>query len=426
MGAGKTEVGARWKILRAILQPDCESGCVAPTQKRLKIVWSKILRLLDPSWVADVRLADQEIILVNGHIIQFVAAKIYSADVGSPIQGYDWVDCLVDEEQDCEDSAMADVAMRGRVAGANYSVLTTCTLKDTPQWRERKQRYISQPSTTIYQMAATANPFIDPEYWENLRQTLTEREYRMRVLAEDARPERSVYPDFMRETHVRTLPELGIRNVTPKLTGGYDMLIGHDPGSLCDVSVLLRAYEIKGESGPVWFVIDELTTEQSTSEYHAHRLLELLQTKWHTQLPGNDEPKVLIRADPYGNTETRPHVTVYREFANVGFKIKAAEYNRKMSGPGSIPKEARIGVVNTLLRNAAKETRLYFAAERDGNPTAKKLVAAIEMSERDEAGKAESEKKNKSDLSHWPAAMGYALWWYERTKVQCFKEYKTH
>jgi hypothetical protein len=43
-------------------------------------------------------------------------------------------------------------------------------------------------------------------------------------------------------------------------------------------------------------------------------------------------------------------------------------------------------------------------------------VEALEMSERDEAGKAEAQKKGASDLSHWPAALRYALWPYERVR----------
>lgn len=416
MGAGKTMVLAMAAICRALRNPGYNIGVVAPTQKRLRIVWQKIVALLPPAWIRQVRLNDGEIILVNGARLQFVATKIYSADIGSPIQGQSWIACYVDEEQDITDSVMADIAMRGRDApNGIYPVLSTCTLKDTPDWRNRKALYERRGDVTIYRMEALANPFVAKEYWEQLKLELTPRQYRMRVLALDAKPERAVYVDFDRDTHLRPIPDVGARDVTARITNGFAMLIGYDPGRQQDVSLFLKAYDVRGEPGPVWFVVDEITTLATTTEVHATDVLRRLQEKYRLQYP--DDGQAIIRADPYGNSEERPHVTVYKEFAKLGLKIKPAAYNKLNTGPGMIPKEARIGVVNSLLRNAAGETRLYIATDDTGKSVAPKLVAALEMSERDETGKAETAKKTTADLSHWPAALGYALWPYERIRL---------
>ena len=428
MGGGKTETLAGAAIVAALLSPGKAVGVVAPTQKRLRIAWQKITRLLLPAWVSEVRVSDGEIVLVNGCRMQFVAAKIYSKDVGSPIQGYSWVAAFVDEEQDIEDEAMADVMMRGRDApGGIYPVLSTCTLKDTPSWRERKGKYEADPRVTMYRMEATANPFVAPEYWEILRSQLTPRQYAMRVLAMDARPEKAVYHQFSRERHVRAIPRIGMTAVTRRVTGGYGLLIGHDPGTIYDVSILLQAFEIHGEPGTIWFVVGELTTEETTSEAHAARLLELCQTEHRTQIMrkagkewvlDDTEPQAIIRADPYGNSESKPHVTVYKEFVKKSFAIKPAEYAKTgTGGGGSIPIEARVAMVNGLLGNAAGETRLFIASNDRGAPVAPRLVAALEMAARNEAGKADADKKTKSDVSHWPAALGYALWPYEKTRL---------
>src|SRR5690606_25125431 len=99
-----------------------------------------------------------------------------------------------------------------------------------------------------------------------------------------------------------------------------------------------------------------------------------------------------------------------------GFKALSAAYNAKGEGKGRVPKEARIEMVCRLLCNAAGERRLFVACDERRQPAAPRLVAALELSERDEAGKAETQRKNKQDLSHWPAALGYALWPYERLR----------
>lgn len=419
MGAGKTEVLARAAIVRAVLYGrNAALGVVAPTQKRLRIIWQKIERLLPPAWVIETRVADGEIVLINGCRLQFVAAKIYSRDIGSPIQGYSWgVGAIVDEEQDVENEALADVMMRGRDAReGRYAVLSTCTLKDTPDWRERKQKYEANPKTTLYRMEATANPFVDKRYWEELKHQLTERQYRMRVLALDARPERSVYPAFDRARHCMPRPRIGARDVTRHVTK-FDYLLGYDPGSLHDVTLVLKAYQIHGDTLPTWWVIGELTTDATTTDEHVRALGQTLARQF--DITSSD---CIVVADPYGDRqdETRPDVSVYKRWTLHGYKIRPAAYAKGMRGaarPGCVPKEAGIEIVNTLLCNAANETRLYIDVDDRGAPVAPKLVAALEMSERDEAGKAETQKKGSADLSHWTAALRYSVYPWERVRL---------
>lgn len=428
MGAGKTEIGSRWAIALAILSHGKAIGVVAPTQKRLRVCWQKIMRLLQPAWVAEVRLSDGEITLVNGCRLQFVAAKIYSKDVGSPIQGYSWVACLVDEEQDVEDEAMADVMMRGRDADrGEYHVLSTCTLKDTPRWRDRKERYESDPNVVVYRMEATANPFVDASYWRQVQQSLTPRQYRMRVLALDARPDRATY-QFSRDAHVRPRPMVGAKDVTRHVVGA-DMLIGHDPGELCDVSIMLRCFDVEGRRA--WWVVDELTTERTTSDQHVAQLLGHLNATWKTQIVNEKngertldvtEPFVHVRVDPHDAGGGKPYSTVIRHFRKLCFDARPAVYRATRnpalaSKPGVIRKEERIDVINTLLENAAGQVRLYVDCDDRGIPCAPKLVEALEMSERDEGGNPETQKKDRHDLSHWPSALGFALYSYERARI---------
>jgi hypothetical protein len=133
-----------------------------------------------------------------------------------------------------------------------------------------------------------------------------------------------------------------------------------------------------------------------------------------------DSPVALIRADPYGDTESkdRPHKSVYTVLRSAGFDVRPAAYGRNGTGPGPVPKEAGIEMVNSLFCNAAGERRLFVACDDSRQPAAPKLVDAIEMSERDEAFKAERYRKGtQADLSHYPATVRYALWAVERPQL---------
>ena len=95
----------------------------------------------------------------------------------------------------------------------------------------------------------------------------------------------------------------------------------------------------------------------------------------------------------------------------------AAAYNKQGLGTGRIDREARIEMIQRLLRNARGERRLFVACDERRQPAAPKLVEALELLEREEGtGKAERVRKGVNDLTHWPAGLGYALWPYERIR----------
>lgn len=407
-GSGKSEVGTKWALKRCIESgTNGGFGFVAPTKARLKVVWEKTIAHLRPSWIAQVKLGDMEIHLVNGCRIDFVSAKSYSNAFGTPLQGYTWpTGMLIDEEQDVSDRSMADAMMRGRNSKGRAYVLSTCTLKRNPEWLDRRRRYEKQAGTTVHTMKIAESPFISADYLKDLRERLPEAEYKMLVEAEEAPPERAVYPQFRQDKHLRPLPT-GRRDVTRAITG-HDVLIGHDPGLIKDVSIILKAFETDYSPVPWWFVIGEVTSVTTTEE-HGYELLDLLNKR------GIRQADCLVRVDPHGDTNAKPHVSIYKTLQLIGFHTKAAVYNSK-GKPGFVPKDGRIQMVNQLLKNAKGETRL-FIEELDGHNVAPALTNALMLSERDLFGRAEMQRKDNDDLSHWPAALGYALWHYEKPKV---------
>jgi len=412
MGAGKTEILARWLVRMAFRFRNAAIGVVAPTHARLKILWRKLSRLLKQSWVSDIRVADAEIHLVNGVRFEFVSAKEQSKQTGSPIAGRDWVAAGIDEEQDVAQESLDELEMRGRDAPDGFfPVLSTCTLKDTVEWRERKDRYESQEGCQIYRMTLEANPFVDPEYIAGLARSLSPRAYRMRVLALDAKPERAVFPEFDRERHLRPRPLVGARDITSEITGA-SILIGHDPGVVRDVSILLKLYEVPGESEPTWWVIDELTTDRTTSERHAAQLRQRLRERWRVM---TDDDRSLgdatVICDPYGESDTRPDQSAYMQFERLGFNIYSASGAKRKP----IPRKARYELGSRLLCDYADSTRCYI--DNTEGPAAPKLLAALEMAEYDTAGRFGQDKSRKStDLSDWTDAWLFGLWRFEKER----------
>lgn len=428
-GSGKTEIGARWLVRIGMHFRNCMIGVIAPTGRRLGVIWKKLRKLLRPSWIADLRVTDGEIELVNGVVFKFVSAKIYSADVGSPLAGLDLAAAFADEEQDVDDEAMAELEARGRDApGGYFPLLSSCTLKDTPGWRARKARYDVQPGCVVHRMLIADSPFVDPKFLEQMRHAMSARAYRMRIEALEAPPERATYYTFGRGLHVRALPQLGIRDVTAKVVGA-STLVGYDPGSLCDTSIILRAYHVLGamQGRPdwwvIWWVLGEVVTRPGDPERHARDLSVFLWDRLQVR-----PQEAVVVADPHGNSESKPHVTVYRQLQLRKFRVRPAAYKAgspaQANKPGQIPKDARIFVVNGLLLDSSDETRLYIDCDDRGNACAPQLVASLEMSERDEGGRAEQQKKGDGDVSHPTAALGYGLypWEHPRFDVGHLKE----
>jgi hypothetical protein len=303
-------------------------------------------------------------------------------------------------------------------------------VSDTPEFRARLAKYRADDAVTVYPMAWDANPFVDRSYWDRLRKGLSPRQWAQRVLSQEQPPERATYPGFRRPTHIKPRPLVGAPDITRAVTGGWDYLVGHDPGKLYDVSEILKCYEVGGER--YWWVIDELTTERTTIADHVVTLRTRFNERWGAQyLRKTPEgllkldtsyPRVLVRVDPHGTTEGTADVAVRKYFVKEGFDAKFAAYRDSMNvataGKAAvIHRETRIELVNSLLLNAAGETRLYIDVDDRGNVVAPELAKSLQMSERDVYGRAEVERKGENDRSHWPCAVAFALYSYERVRI---------
>lgn len=432
-GAGKTTgVLARWNILRALERAgqQLEFGCVAPTQARLERVRQALAEAMPPEWYA-YRQRDWLFRFALGHQLRLVSAHRASEAEGSPVQGFDWAGGSGDEVQD-QLHIVEDIRARGRRAPAGrYPMMLTATVKGNPQYRTFRDRWARTKRCGIVRLSGFGNPYVAPEYWEARKQELSLREYRRRVEAEDVGPERALYPSWDRNHNLRPIPQIGAEDVTAQVLSPWGarfvLLGGHDPGTLFDVTLLLKAYRVQGWRRHAWWVVDEITTEQTTTEQHTWVLMPRVREVWHCNQfdwrnqSSDTSGRVLVHADPYsetGNDQKQPHKSVYTTLREAGLQVLPAATVASVEKVkvGLVPKEAGIDMVNTLLCNAAGERWLYVACDDRREPVAPRLVHSLEMSERDTDGKAETQKKNADDLSHWPATLRYALWKLERPR----------
>ncbi len=442
-GAGKTTALVIWTYLRwlELLGEHRTIGIFAPTSKRIETVLNEIVQQFPRAWF-HYQASTGILRMCDATNVRLVSTYQQSKAQGSNVQGFNLSAAARDEGQD-QVAVHEDIEARGRSArDGRYKQIITATAKDDPEWRtlrdqlDAAKRKDGAPLWIRRTLFGRSSPFIATSFWDAKLATMSRREYDRRVLAKDVGPERATYPDWSREQNLITVPEIGWTDVTAnelRANGpANNLLIGYDPGTLWDVSLPIRAFArnqdyqayARGNARPFWVVIGELNTEQSTTELHITKLLEYVRKGWGLNLLNSsgkvspDAPQILVRADPSGESDNKTHKSVYTQFANAGIRIKPAAWNATNTGHGKVPREAGVEVINTLIRNAAGETRLFIARKPDGSPIAPKLCAALESSERDSDGKAENARKGAQDVSHWPAALRYALWAIERPRLQ--------
>lgn len=430
-GAGKSYLIAMWHMFRIFehLGERREGGVVAPTAPRLKFVRDAMISLYPSHWYHHYSSLDL-MVFADGSRLQHVGAFKKSDQVGSPLQGFNWSWASGDEMQDMVERH-ADFKARGRSAKhARFKQLRTATAKDDHAWRTLRTQLLANTSlwfkTTLL---GPRSPFVYLDHWDQMKLELSPREFRRRVLTEDLGPERQLYYTWDRKENLRPYPRVGPKDVTAiiiRTKTGQDnrsMLGGHDPGKLHDVTVLLKAFDIQGTV--YWWVVGEVTTDQTTTEEHTVELIKVLRRDWGCEVPTLQRhiDKIHIRCDPYSRTsENRPDKDVFRIMDRMGLDVKSAQYSAKGTGAGTIKREARIEMVCSLICNAAGVRRLFVDCDDRGRPVAPRLVEAFETMERDEFGDAETERKGRRDLSHWPAALGYGLWPFEKESARVLKD----
>lgn len=422
----------------------------APTNLRLGLVKREITKLWRQEWFRYVNRKDfVGYELVDGCSLRMVSTHKKSADGGSPVQGFNSSWAGRDETQD-QTKAHEDIESRGRESRDGvYPQLGTATVKDSPDYRDLKALMLSSGEWAHQKLLVCKSldgsldniemctPFVSRAFVESKKRTMTEREFRRRFFAEDQPPELLLYSTWNRAVNLRPIP-FGARKITSivlsRKTGdrSHALLIGHDPGAAKAGTVWLEAYQLQNSrlaaewgvlpDDVLWWVRGELFTLHATTEEHAVEAMGITRKQFGCNIRPDAE-KAHVRCQPLGAAEDKPDLSVFATWKRIGFDIKAAQYNKAGLGIGQIKKESRIGVIKTLLRSASKVSRLYVEADDKGQPVAPLLVAALETMQRDEKGKAETEEKDvRHDKSDLPAALGYALYPFEKELAQAIRQ----
>ena len=418
MGAGKTTCGVMWTYLRWLehLGQFREGGITAPTNDRLDIVLREVFGMFPSHWYR-YQSSKHLITMCDGTRIRGVSTYQQSDSQGSRVQGYNWSWLFADELQD-QIAAFVDAMARlrsGREGGA--PMVGTSTVKDDPAYRDLKGKLVESGVWSVSRMLGPDSPFVHADHWEKMKRLTTERDYRRLVLAEDVPSDSRLYSAFDRKENVRPIP-LGARKITSlvlsRKTGNplHALLFGNDPGAAKAGTVFLDAYDVRGDVW--WWVRGELFTLHASTEQHAVQTLNIIRKDFGLNLRA-DREQAHGRSMPQGQAEDKPDLDLYRIYKRVGLEVRAAQYRTDGKGTGIIKKESRIGMINTLFCNAKQQRRLFLECDDRGVCVAPGLLAALETMERDDLGRAEmDEKRVEHDKSDLPAALGYALWNWEK------------
>lgn len=427
-GGGKTRTVSMLAVLLSLSL--CEKGyagtrqlfggAVAPTEKRQKLIVAGLAEVCRPEWYRFRKKESDWLFTPLGVTLEIRSSKEQSAETGTPIQGQNWSFAVVDELQD-QTRAYPHIQVRGRSAPeGKYPIIATATAKDSMAWREFRDNLVG---LHISRLEGRSNAFVWPSFWDELQKTLSARDYKRMVLALDVGPERAVYPAWERDKNIAVIPRIGAVDVTERILGnGWKMLGGHDPGVLRNATVLLKAYRLATEEFFRWYVVGEFVTDGTTTREHGEKCAQFVRSKWGLRLEPErpDISQVLVRNDPWSESEYGTHKSVYLELEKCGFAVKSAAYTKRAEGKGRVHLRASVEMLNGLMRSAGGRRRFFVAQGDDGRPVAPMLVRSIELSEWDRSGDREVGRKDDKDRdpTDLPSALRYALWSYERTRFE--------
>ncbi len=438
MGAGKSEAGAIRALLEALERPNTCGGVLAPTGPQLtKIRDEKLLPLLNRlGFVEDYQTVKKRCVLVNGTIIEFSAAQKQAREKGYPFQGADWDWAVADEASSMDDGAYREIMARGRTRARTFAAYFCTTYDEYPHFVMWLERLRMKPAENqVIKFYCDHNAFIDREQHLETLKEMPRHEYERKVLLRDVQPERLVYPRFRLAYHVRPRPPEKY-DVTHEVVGKsgfggfFDALnpcrfiLAQDFGELVHATIVLRAYKLPLGADPslpanqvVWFAEHEITSVNTGADFHARTIKEWLS---RSQI---ELQQCLVVADPHDNL--KGDRSNYNVFIREGMQTVKASQDK-------IPVAGRLLMVNALMENSRierrtrctiscatdcighGETRLYLEGE-GGRANCERLARAFMSFQRRADGQPQPERKDLvSDHTHWPDALGYGLYPFEK------------
>lgn len=450
-GAGKSTAIAQWLYFRwlELLGEGRWVGVFAPTLKRLGLVQAEMVKLYRPTWGRYVvRRTFEGYEMCDGTKFMFQHTHKQSQAQGSPAQGANLSAAARDEMQDQVDRH-ADITSRGRTAkNGRYKQIGTATAKDDSDWRALQGMVLSSGKWVKRSLSIYHSPFIDPAFLENVKGTISGREFLRRYgrpdgTVEDLPPELAVYYAWNRKRNLVARPRIAT-DVTAAILSDresytrpgarFTLMVTHDPGVIFNTSEIARllvfprvlTHRVTREKRtilvPTWAVVGELQTKQTTSHQHARQLREKLRDEFHVERDGGS--KAAVFCDPHGKGEGD---TAY-DVVYMAFQKEQLDVFNPVPVTGKIRRSQRVDMMNRLLGDSPDDwvevvdgedlpvPRLVVCTNEDRQPVAPELVKALESLKKSAGDKNPegTHVKDERDKTHAPASLAYGLWPYEQ------------
>ena len=363
-------------------------------------------------WIDGEADSKKQIRTANGCVVDVLATQRQSREKGHPTQGKDWDDCGADVSSSMDDSAHVDLWDRGRNS-PDYTVDEATSLDDYPSFLLRLEAMRAQPEHyLIIKCYGEDNPWTPSSFLEAKIAEYGGPESRMtrrRIRLEEVPPDRLVYPRFSLARHVQRLPKGAIditQRVTLEVLGtAYQYVMGQDFGVLTTATVVLKCYSLPGRTkgDRAWWAVNEITSRNEYSDRHA-RLIK-------AQYP--EVSSYAVIADPHFNVRESADKSDYTQFRNEGLTIMRAAGDTTVAKK-HITVKHRLAMVNALFMDGKDEPHLYLDCDGDMRPTCQQLAKALVSLQYNDHGDQQPERKDKYDMTHWPDAVGYGLYRFER------------
>ena len=333
---GKTHIAVR-ELARAARLPSRVCWYVAPSYRMCRqIVWDKLkAKMISLNWVSKINESDLRIELRNGSII-----ALRGADNFDSLRGVG-LDCLVmDETADIDERAFTEV-LRPTLADREGRALFLGTPKGRNWFFDLYQRGQdpTEHSWESWSWTTADGGQVSEEEIESAKRDLDSRTFEQEFLASFVTHSGVIYYNFDRTSN--------IKEFTDQIPN--DIYVGLD-FNISPISAVVAA-----RHGDTLHVFDEISIYGSNTD----ELIEEMRIRYPRQ-------RIIVMPDPSGvarktSAGGRTDITILE---NAGWTVK---YRR--SHP---PVRDRINAVNSLLKNADDQVRLWI------DPRCRKLIECLE------------------------------------------------
>lgn len=179
---GKTQLAKNQVLMWALNDPGCVIFWVSPTDSQMQSIYKDIINAIyDANIIKSKRGAkgDTEIRLKNGSVILFRAAGSEDS-----LRGTSGVSYLVVDEAAFIKKDTVEVVIMPMLSTKIKRVLYISTPKGKNWLYETFNRYSKKPNCRVFKFATTDNPFVDLDFIQHEKETLSEALFQQEILAD--------------------------------------------------------------------------------------------------------------------------------------------------------------------------------------------------------------------------------------------------